>query len=679
MSTRMTEEAAIQIGELESSVHTINDQIRYLSGGYKLLSETFAAADKKLETVETRLDSMESTLQSMVKSMEKLTSAIHGKAPMYPEQPSSSHNVDQVYSQNLGTNPEDIPLGYRSANSALNNRERMLRKVEMPVLDGSHPYSWIARAERFFRIGRYTLEGRMEIVSLCLEADALSWYNYEEEQRPFVDWGEFKKRMLARFAESYDSTPGKKLFGIKQTGTIAAYVREFQELATQVKVSEENLEDIFFNGLKKEFQEVIKMKEPIGLPNFIAAVISMEDSDFCKLIAGKTSETKVVKQGQGVTFRNAAVNQNSWRGRAQNNETGQLPNKGDKPVFQKQNNTNMIPYKLSEAEYAAKKRTGTCFTCDEKWSKTHSCRNRELHVMVVLTDHSMTLGEDEFHESLEDINDKVAEVMELSLYSFFGWSSPKTTKMWGYIGKTRVLVMIDSGATHNFISPTIVSEAQLLKEEDDKMKIKVGTGIIVNGSGFCREVTLKIQSVEVTDDFIILEPGGVDIILGVQWLRTLGKCEVDWERQELSFWVGDQRFTLRGDPSIQLRDRTMDAVSVVFHSQQLEESKGVSQQVPSELKRVLEQFASVFSEPTQLPPKRGYEHSIQLLPGTKPVCMRPFSHGSNGEVSGSNASVWCDSPQQESLCESGATCEEERQLLAFLCGLQRSEQGNYSG
>ena len=63
------------------------------------------------------------------------------------------------------------------------------------------------------------------------------------------------------------------------------------------------------------------MKEPVGLPNFIDAVISMDDSDFCKMIAGKALETKVVKQGQGVTFRNASVNQNSWRGRAQGNDT----------------------------------------------------------------------------------------------------------------------------------------------------------------------------------------------------------------------------------------------------------------------------------------------------------------------------------------------------------------------
>lgn len=150
MSTGMTEETAIQLGELESSVYNINDQIRCLSGGYKILSDAFATTDKKVEAVETRLDSMESTLQAMVKSMEKLTSAIHGKAPMFPDQPNTSQCFEQVSSPFLGINPEDIQLGYRSVNTALKTRDGLLKKVDMPVLNGTHPFSWIARAERFF-------------------------------------------------------------------------------------------------------------------------------------------------------------------------------------------------------------------------------------------------------------------------------------------------------------------------------------------------------------------------------------------------------------------------------------------------------------------------------------------------------------------------------------------------
>lgn len=99
----------------------------------------------------------------------------------------------------------------------------------------------------------------------------------------------------------------------------------------------------------------------------------------------------------------------------------------------------------------------------------------ELYVMVVLKDEEMETLDEEFHDLVDNVNDIVAEVMELPLYSFLGRSSPKTKKLWGCIGKTRVLVMIDSGATHNFISPFTVTKVQPKIEHMSKIQIKVGT------------------------------------------------------------------------------------------------------------------------------------------------------------------------------------------------------------
>lgn len=147
-----------------------------------------------------------------------------------------------------------------------------------------HPFDWIAQEERYFRVTQSDLERKMELVSLSLTEDALR-FNYELEYRPFTDWSEFKRRLLARFTKSFEKTPGKRLFSLQQSGTASEYVREFQELAHQVKLAEENLIDIFFNGLKQELKEVIKMKEPRTLPDHIEAVMKMEDSEFCKMFA----------------------------------------------------------------------------------------------------------------------------------------------------------------------------------------------------------------------------------------------------------------------------------------------------------------------------------------------------------------------------------------------------------
>lgn len=52
------------------------------------------------------------------------------------------------------------------------------------------------------------------------------------------------------------------MIAIKQVGTVAEYITEFQDLSSQVTgLDETHLEKIFYNGLKHEIKEVIKMKK----------------------------------------------------------------------------------------------------------------------------------------------------------------------------------------------------------------------------------------------------------------------------------------------------------------------------------------------------------------------------------------------------------------------------------
>lgn len=185
--------------------------------------------------------------------------------------------------------------------------------------------------------------------------------------------------------------------------------------------------------------------------------------------------------------------------------------------------------RLPDAEYEYKKKNGLCFTCDEKWTRAHTnnCKNKHLQVMVVVQGNEVEIVEEEFHDSCEEISGTTTEIMELSLYSFLGWSSPTTMKIVGRMVKTKVVFLIDSGATHSFLSLDIVKKAHLTEENRSSFKVLVGTGITVNGSGVCRGVSLQLQSIMIRTDFIVLDPGGVDVVLGVQWLRTLGKCELD--------------------------------------------------------------------------------------------------------------------------------------------------------
>jgi hypothetical protein len=48
--------------------------------------------------------------------------------------------------------------------------------------------------------------------------------------------------------------------------------------------------------------------------------------------------------------------------------------------------------------------------------------------------------------------------------------------------------------------------------------------------------------------------------------------------------------------------------------------------LPAEIQLLLDQFAILFEEPAGLPPSRACDHQIPLLPGARPVNIRPYRY-----------------------------------------------------
>lgn len=48
--------------------------------------------------------------------------------------------------------------------------------------------------------------------------------------------------------------------------------------------------------------------------------------------------------------------------------------------------------------------------------------------------------------------------------------------------------------------------------------------------------------------------------------------------------------------------------------------------LPAEVQAVLDEFQVVFTEPTELPKHRAWDHPITLLPDTKPVNIRLYRY-----------------------------------------------------
>ncbi|GJX75550.1 ribonuclease H-like domain-containing protein [Tanacetum coccineum] len=104
------------------------------------------------------------------------------------------------------------------------------------------------------------------------------------------------------------------------------------------------------------------------------------------------------------------------------------------------------------------------------------------------------------------------------------------------------------------------------------------------GMDYCEEVVETDVVYEV--DAMVLPLGACGMVLGVLWLANLGDIKWNFEKLTMAF---------------------------TYHKQKV-------------LLRVLKEFKDVFALPTALPPKRSYNHQIQLLPNTLPVNVRPYRH-----------------------------------------------------
>lgn len=226
-------------------------------------------------------------------------------------------------------------------------------------------------------------------------------------------------------------------------------------------------------------------------------------------------------------------------------------------------------------------------------------------------------------------------MMGLSLNSFLGLSSPTTTKLAGSIKKSQVVVMLDSGAIHNFISPVAVKKNRLSVIQNPNLNVLLGTGLKVQGTWICHSVQLVLPDMTFKADFIILELGNVDIILGVQWLRTLGTCLVDWEWYIWSFTYNGKLVTLIGGPTLHgtrvslkmfTSEVTVQTRGVEMELKGMEKCFEKLEPLPLLVEQKLQQYDEVFQNPKGLPPLRGKEHVIVLQDNTKPISVKPYRY-----------------------------------------------------
>jgi hypothetical protein len=297
------------------------------------------------------------------------------------------------------------------------------------------------------------------------------------------------------------------------------------------------------------------------------------------------------------------------------------------------------PLTLTRAEMVERQLKGLCYNCDDKYFLGHKCKEQNLFMEIfedILEENVETPLVPESPE-ITDItppSDPPEVELIISLNALTGFSAPQTLKLIGYIKHRKVIILVDSGSTHNFIHHRIAQETHCYIHAIKNFQIMIANGGSMKCGGRCENVCLQIADYHLKSHMFAIDMGGCDIVLGADWLITLGPILMDFKALTMQFDQEGHQYKFQGittgSPKVisshrmeKLLKKGHFGVIAQLHAIQATETP----LVPEDLQALLSKHQMVFSTPQGLPPSRGvHDHSIPLVPGILPPNIRPYRH-----------------------------------------------------
>jgi hypothetical protein len=191
--------------------------------------------------------------------------------------------------------------------------------------------------------------------------------------------------------------------------------------------------------------------------------------------------------------------------------------------------------------------------------------------------------------------EEAQQVQDVVLGMFLASSHPAT-------------VLFDSGASHSFISSSFVVKHQLPITILKQTMLVSSPGGEMGTKYICPTISITIRGVDFLANLIVLDYKGIDIILGMDWLRKYDGVILCAKR------------------AIRLakEDGTIVEFSATIQAEQVSLLNKVQGTSLNEIK-ITQEYPDVFPEELPgMPPDRDIEFIIELLPETPPISKRPY-------------------------------------------------------
>jgi hypothetical protein len=271
--------------------------------------------------------------------------------------------------------------------------------------------------------------------------------------------------------------------------------------------------------------------------------------------------------------------------------------------------------RLSKEEQEERRRLGLCFNCDAAYFRGHNrtCR-RIFYVEGVAL---------ETDDDATGAADPAGEAPIYSLHAVAGVPTFDTLQVRALLGAAVLVALLDTGSTHNFIGERAAYRSGLHIQPRPRLTATVANGERIICPGVIRDAPIQVHGKTFHVDLFVMPLAGFDLVLGTQWLGTLGPIVWDVAARTMQF----QRQFQRAGRAVRWTglassDRPALRAATATPTPMLQPQPGRE----TLLDALLHSLGDVFTEPRGLPPKRSRDHRIILKLGALPMAVRPYRY-----------------------------------------------------
>jgi hypothetical protein len=437
---------------------------------------------------------------------------------------------------------------------------------------------------------------------LHLDQEHWQWWQWRKTSRQgYIAWTQFVTEIYEHF--DMDTNHLGRLTKLKQSRIVEDFIATFECLNFQTEgMTNAFFLECFVSGLKEEIQAHVLMARPL---TWVEA-------------------TKIAKEAQQVVS-------------SQNQKPSFIPH--PKPVTPTTPSAPLKIQKLTRAEMVECQLKGLCYNCDEKYFSGHKCKEQNLFMAI-----SEKISEEDAETPLLSESPEITNITPpldppevepiISLNALTSFSAPQTLKLISYIKHRKIIILVDSGSTHNFIHHRIALETHCYIHVVNNFQIMIANGGSMKCGGHCENVHLQIGDYHLKSHMFVIDMGGCDIVLGGDWLRTLGPILMDFKALTMQFDQEGHQYKFQGitagSPEV-ISSHRMEKLLKKVHSSVISQLHAIqateTPPVPHDLQALLSKHQMVFSTPQGLPPSCGvHDHSIPLVPGSLPPNIHLYRH-----------------------------------------------------